>query len=138
MLILFGFPVSCIDDISFGGCLFRPFAPNNLPQTNNSALIDFASRYPVGIHTATFVRLFRQCVVCHHLVFANAIHSHTCFKVGLMAEDTDILDYLTDGKGIGKADMKALVGRCSRCDRLVARSAFGGEWRHYCQLEAFW
>ncbi|KAH6914631.1 hypothetical protein BKA70DRAFT_1216773 [Coprinopsis sp. MPI-PUGE-AT-0042] len=119
----------------------RKFNPQVAPKSNIGALCDFGSRFPVGVNTYTFLRLFRQCTVCLHVVYVDNCHQHSCATNGektepLPTEDSSFVTYMTAAgcKGVTEDQLHSLSARCSTCDRLVVRAQPEGGWRHHCQV----
>lgn len=79
--------------------------------------------------------MLRVCVRCKRFAYAGDLYRHACPAPGVapLAEDTDLLDYLTkEGNGgISKDEILALSARCSECDRLFSRLTGGA---HVCPI----
>ncbi|KAH6899603.1 hypothetical protein BKA70DRAFT_1437411 [Coprinopsis sp. MPI-PUGE-AT-0042] len=67
-----------LDESFFRHNTVRIFDPLNLPPSNMSVLLGFASRYPAGVHTMAFLNMFRQCLRCDRIVLADKRREHKC------------------------------------------------------------
>ncbi|KAH6888286.1 hypothetical protein BKA70DRAFT_1442935 [Coprinopsis sp. MPI-PUGE-AT-0042] len=89
-----------LDESFFRHNTVRIFDPLNLPPSNMSVLLGFASRYPAGVHTMAFLNMFRQCLRCDRIVLADKRREHKCPVPGQpLPSNLDVLDrLLNDGK----------------------------------------
>ncbi|KAH6866103.1 hypothetical protein BKA70DRAFT_1454292 [Coprinopsis sp. MPI-PUGE-AT-0042] len=78
LLIFFLSSGLSLDESFFRNNTIRIFDPFSLPPSNMSALLDFASRYPAGVHTMAYLNMFRQCLRCDRLVLADKKRLHKC------------------------------------------------------------
>ncbi|KAH6866107.1 hypothetical protein BKA70DRAFT_1244224 [Coprinopsis sp. MPI-PUGE-AT-0042] len=128
-----------LDESFFRNNTIRIFDPFSLPPSNMSALLDFASRYPAGVHTMAYLNMFRQCLRCDRLVLADKKRLHKCPAPGKpVLTNPDVLDCLLNAgmEGFTKDDLLSVTRRCSHCDRLVGQVP-GEAWNHHCKHSAW-
>ncbi|TEB19260.1 hypothetical protein FA13DRAFT_1719014 [Coprinellus micaceus] len=127
-------PTQEVDDTFLKTSKLRRFDPRRMGVSKLDLLFCLGRVFGPGITRTQFRKVFRQCVLCQHLMFTDRRHSHQCDGPVLQTQEAgfDIVSALTafeENAGLSRLDVRRLFARCGACKRVCLEGAI---YLHHC------